>query len=108
MDLAAGEAGRVGGGSEIMTRLESGKYGVRTRGRVPSLTGAAAAPIFGVRELAPAFSTADSSAVGYSPRRVAASKSGDESPHSERPVRISVVRSSGLASRRLWRWALEG
>jgi len=47
---------------------------------------------FGVRELGPAFSTADSSAVCFSPRpvavddaprRVAASKSGDESPHSE-------------------------
>jgi len=46
---------------------------------------------FGVRELAPAFSTADLSAVGYSPRQVAASKSGDESPHSERPL-IAVVR----------------
>jgi hypothetical protein len=38
---------------------------------------------FGVRELAPAFSTADSSAVGYRLRRVAASQSGDESPHSK-------------------------
>jgi len=35
-----------------------------------------------VRELAPAFSTADSSAVGDRPRRVATSQSGDESPHS--------------------------
>ena len=41
---------------------------------------------FGVRELAPAFSIADLAAVSYSPRRVAASKSGDESPHSKTPV----------------------
>jgi len=38
---------------------------------------------FGVRELAPAFSTAVSSAVGDSPRRVAARESGDESPPSK-------------------------
>ena len=37
---------------------------------------------FGVRELAPAFSTAHLSA-GDAPRRVAARKSGDESPHSK-------------------------
>ena len=43
----------------------------------------AALQTFGVRELAPAFFTADSSAVGYTPRRVAACKSGDESPHSK-------------------------
>jgi hypothetical protein len=41
---------------------------------------------FGVRELGPAFSTADSSAVGVAPRRVAASKSGVEPPHSKRKV----------------------
>ena len=51
-------------------------------------------PNFGVRELAPAFSTADLSAVGSSPRLVAASKSGDESPHSEKSVRITVASSS--------------
>ena len=50
---------------------------------------------FGVRELAPALPTADLSAVGHSPRRVAASKSGDESPHSERPVRIAAESISG-------------
>ena len=42
---------------------------------------------FGVRELGPAFSAADSSADCHSPRPVAASKSGDESPHSESLVR---------------------
>jgi hypothetical protein len=40
-------------------------------------------PNFGVREIAPAFSTADSSAVANSPRRAAAMESGDESPHSK-------------------------
>jgi len=45
---------------------------------------------FGVRELAPAFSTADSSAVGASPRRVAASKSGD-------PPRRTALRKTSLA-----------
>jgi hypothetical protein len=39
--------------------------------------------IFGVRELGPAFSTADSSAVWETPRRFAARESGDKSPHSE-------------------------
>src|ERR1039458_4459349 len=52
-----------------------------------------ATAIFGVRELAPAFPTADLSAVDDSPRRVAASKSGDESPHSESPFRRAMVRS---------------
>jgi len=52
-------------------------------------------PCFGVRGLAPAFSSADLSKVGHSPRRVAASKSGDESPHSERRVRFAVVRGAG-------------
>ena len=54
-----------------------------------------ATAIFGVRELAPAFPTADLSAVDDSPRRVAASKSGDESPHSESPFRRAMVRSPG-------------
>ena len=49
---------------------------------------------FGVREIAPALSTADLSAVD-APRRAAASKSGDESPHSKTPLRIDLVRSSG-------------
>ena len=48
---------------------------------------------FGVRELAPAFSTADGSAVGSSPRRVPASKSGDESPQPEKAIRIAAVAS---------------
>ena len=38
---------------------------------------------FGERELGPALSTADSSAVRISPHQVAARESGDESPHSE-------------------------
>src|SRR5208282_709649 len=50
--------------------------------RQPTLI-APAARNFGVRELAPAFSTADSSAVRLAPQRVAARESGDESPHSE-------------------------
>ena len=54
-----------------------------------------ATAIFVVRELAPAFPTADLSAVDDSPRRVAASKSGDESPHSESPFRRAMVRSPG-------------
>ena len=43
---------------------------------------------FGVRGSPPA----DLSAVD-APRRVAASKSGDESPHSKPPLRIDLVRS---------------
>jgi hypothetical protein len=38
---------------------------------------------FGVRELAPAFAIAGSSAGRNLPRRVAAMKSGDKSPHSK-------------------------
>ena len=49
---------------------------------------------FGVRELGPAFSTADSSAVCQLPRRVAASKSGDESPHSESFARANRLSGS--------------
>jgi hypothetical protein len=62
-----------------------------------------ARPSFGVRELGPAFSTADSSAVGDAPRRVAASKSGAESPHSKISFRAAVVRNSGARHRRT-RW----
>jgi hypothetical protein len=55
-------------------------------------------PDFGVRELGPALSPADSSAVAHLPRRVAASKSGDESPHSKKArfVRITTT-SKGLS-----------
>ena len=53
-----------------------------------------AAPSFGVRELGPAFSTADSSAAGDAPRLVGASKSGDESPHSKVSFRPAAVRTS--------------
>jgi hypothetical protein len=55
-------------------------------------------PHFGVRELAPAFSAADSSAVRPSPRRVAASKSGDESPHSKSSVRTPAGKALSAAS----------
>jgi hypothetical protein len=55
-----------------------------------------AAHFDGVRERPPAFSTADSSAVGVTPRRVAPSERDDESPHSEirySPQPSGVVRS---------------
>jgi len=55
---------------------------------------------FGVRELAPAFSTADSSAVCLTPRPVVAYKSGDESPHSKRRVRITALRSATTSNLR--------
>ena len=61
---------------------------------------------FGVRELAPAFSTADSSAVG-SPRRVAASKSGDESPHSKNAASDRRGEKCGLRPLRARRWGSE-
>ena len=58
---------------------------------------------FGVRELAPAFSTADSSAVG-SPRRVAASKSGVESPPSKNAASDRRGEKCGLISYDLRDW----
>ena len=51
---------------------------------------------FGVRDLAPALSPADSSA-GDSPRRVAAGKSGDEPSHSKLALRDGLIWVYGLA-----------
>ena len=65
--------------------MESGDESPHSKLRPPrsnSLSGRTEAN-FAVRELAPAFSTADESALGDWPRRVAAMESGDESPHSK-------------------------
>ena len=61
---------------------------VRTGGACAGARRQIAEADFGVRELAPALSAADSSAVSDSPRRVAARESADESPHSKTSVRM--------------------
>ena len=66
--------------------------------RTPNSVCGRTEPNFGVRQLAAAFSRADSSALPGSPRRVAADESGDESPHSETSLRRPVVRNAVSAS----------